>query len=93
MQLGSASTSGGFMKFALFGDIHANLEALEAVLEDAEKNECTHYACIGDIVGYNANPSECLAIWMTRISRVFRRFVLKKNQVQLCPVSISSASP
>ena len=50
------------MKFALFGDIHANLEALKAVLEDAEKKGCTNYACIGDIVGYNANPSECLAI-------------------------------
>lgn len=48
------------MKFAIFGDIHANLEGLEAVLEDAEKQGCTHYICIGDIVGYNANPRECL---------------------------------
>ncbi|MEM8952877.1 MAG: metallophosphoesterase family protein [Verrucomicrobiota bacterium] len=50
------------MKFALFGDIHANLEALETVLEDAEKQRCTHYACIGDVVGYGANPNECLSI-------------------------------
>ncbi len=48
------------MKFAIFGDIHANLEALETVLDDAKANVCTHYACIGDIVGYNANPSECV---------------------------------
>lgn len=48
------------MRFAIFGDIHANLEALETVLEDAEKQECTHYVCMGDIVGYNANPKECL---------------------------------
>ena len=49
------------MKFAIFGDIHANLEALNAVLEDANENDCSHFVCIGDIVGYNANPKECLA--------------------------------
>ncbi|MEZ5300699.1 MAG: metallophosphoesterase family protein [Verrucomicrobiales bacterium] len=50
------------MKFAIFGDIHANLEALQAVLEDAAKLDCTHFVCIGDIVGYNANPHECVEI-------------------------------
>ena len=50
------------MKFAIFGDIHANLEALSAVLEDASNHDCTHYVCIGDIVGYNANPRDCLDI-------------------------------
>ena len=50
------------MKFAIFGDIHANLEALQAVLADAAEHGCTHYVCIGDIVGYNANPHECLEI-------------------------------
>ena len=48
------------MKYAILGDIHSNLEALEAVLEDAGRREVTHYACVGDIVGYNANPRECL---------------------------------
>jgi predicted phosphodiesterase len=50
------------MRFAIFGDIHANLQALEAVLSDARTQLCTHYVCMGDIVGYNANPRECLAI-------------------------------
>lgn len=50
------------MKYAIFGDIHANLEALETVLSDAKAQECTHYVCLGDIVGYNANPRECLEI-------------------------------
>jgi diadenosine tetraphosphatase ApaH/serine/threonine PP2A family protein phosphatase len=50
------------MRFAIFGDIHANLEALKAVLADAEKHEATHYVCLGDVVGYNANPHECLEI-------------------------------
>jgi len=48
------------MRYAIFGDIHANWEALMAVMEDASAQRCTHFACLGDIVGYNANPSECL---------------------------------
>jgi predicted phosphodiesterase len=48
------------MRFAIFSDIHANLEALEAVLADAHRRKCTHFVCLGDVVGYNANPSECM---------------------------------
>ncbi|HKS35841.1 MAG TPA: metallophosphoesterase family protein [Verrucomicrobiae bacterium] len=48
------------MKYAIIADIHANLEAFRVVLEDAKKQNCTHYACLGDVVGYNANPKECL---------------------------------
>ena len=50
------------MKYALIADIHANLEGLEVVLEDAQKNNCTHYVCLGDVVGYNPNPVECMNI-------------------------------
>ena len=48
------------MKYAILGDIHANLDALTAVLADSKKEGVTHYVSIGDVVGYNANPSECL---------------------------------
>jgi predicted phosphodiesterase len=48
------------VRFAIFSDIHANLEALEAVLEDARERKCTHFVCLGDVVGYNANPHECV---------------------------------
>ncbi|PTX93538.1 metallophosphoesterase [Spartobacteria bacterium LR76] len=50
------------MRFAIFGDIHANLHALETVLADAKAQACTHYVCMGDIVGYNAFPKQCLDI-------------------------------
>ncbi|HWH69282.1 MAG TPA: metallophosphoesterase family protein [Candidatus Sulfotelmatobacter sp.] len=50
------------MKFAIIADIHSNLEAFQVVLEDIKQQQCTHYACLGDIVGYNANPKECLDI-------------------------------
>ena len=50
------------MKYAVFGDVHANLEALSVVLAKATELQVDSYICIGDIVGYNANPSECLEI-------------------------------
>ncbi|HTV42569.1 MAG TPA: metallophosphoesterase family protein [Candidatus Sulfotelmatobacter sp.] len=50
------------MKYAIIADIHANLEALTAVLADARAQNPTHYVCLGDVVGYNANPKECLKI-------------------------------
>src|SRR5437870_12913712 len=50
------------MRYAVIADIHANLEALEAVLADTKEQKCTHYCCVGDVVGYNANPKECLDI-------------------------------
>jgi predicted phosphodiesterase len=50
------------MKFAIIADIHANLEAFRVVLEDIKQQKCTHYACLGDVVGYNANPKECLEL-------------------------------
>lgn len=48
------------MKYAILGDIHSNLEALQTVMADAQKQGCNKFACVGDIVGYNANPIECL---------------------------------
>ena len=50
------------MKIAIFSDIHANLEALEAVLADTKNQGCTDYVCLGDVVGYNADPVACLNI-------------------------------
>src|SRR2546430_1282723 len=48
------------MRFAIFSDVHGNLEALEAVLADARARKCTRFVCLGDVVGYNANPRECV---------------------------------
>lgn len=47
------------MRFAFISDIHANLEALEAVFADIERQEVDEVICLGDIVGYGANPNEC----------------------------------
>ena len=48
------------MRYAVIADIHSNLEALDVVLEDTRNQKCTHYCCVGDVVGYGANPKECL---------------------------------
>ena len=48
--------------FAILGDIHANLDALEVVLADCREQGVTDYMCTGDVVGYNARPHECLEI-------------------------------
>jgi predicted phosphodiesterase len=48
------------MRFAIFSDVHANLEAFDAVLNDAHEHHCTLFVCLGDVVGYNANPHECV---------------------------------
>lgn len=48
------------MKWAVLSDIHGNLEALEATL--AALGEVDAYLCLGDIVGYGANPNECCDI-------------------------------
>jgi diadenosine tetraphosphatase ApaH/serine/threonine PP2A family protein phosphatase len=50
------------MRIAILSDLHANLEATEAVLADARQRDCTDYVCLGDVVGYNANPHECVEI-------------------------------
>ena len=50
------------MSYAILGDIHSNLEALLAVLEDVDKNKVEKIFFVGDIVGYGADPSRCIAI-------------------------------
>jgi diadenosine tetraphosphatase ApaH/serine/threonine PP2A family protein phosphatase len=48
------------MRYAVLGDIHANWEALSAVLEDAAAQGVGAYLCVGDLVGYNADPARCI---------------------------------
>ncbi|MCK4437397.1 metallophosphoesterase family protein [bacterium] len=50
------------MRFALFADIHGNLEAFQAVLGALREERIDSYICLGDIVGYGANPGECIEL-------------------------------
>jgi predicted phosphodiesterase len=46
------------MRLAILSDIHANLHALEAVWQDLEQQHPEAVYCLGDLVGYGANPNE-----------------------------------
>ena len=48
------------MRYALLSDIHANLEALSAVFQQIDALGVDQIVCLGDVVGYNANPNECV---------------------------------
>ena len=50
------------MKLALISDIHGNLEALTAVLEDIDKQQVDKIHCLGDVVGYGSEPTACLEL-------------------------------
>lgn len=53
------------MRYAVLSDVHANLEALEAVLADAAP--CADgVLCLGDVVGYGADPEACVELLATR---------------------------
>jgi predicted phosphodiesterase len=48
------------MRYAIFGDIHGNMEALTAVFADTESARVDRVLCLGDIVGYGAEPEKCI---------------------------------
>ena len=47
------------MRYGIFSDTHANIEALTAVLEAYESTGIDRFVCLGDTVGYGASPNEC----------------------------------
>ena len=49
------------MKYLIFGDVHGNLMALEAVLEAGKTRGVDAYLFVGDLVGYGPQPIECIA--------------------------------
>lgn len=50
------------MLYAVLGDIHGNLEALEGVLADAREAGAERILSVGDVIGYGADPRGCLAV-------------------------------
>lgn len=55
-------------RIALISDIHANIDALDAVLADIDSQSADEIHCLGDIVGYGAAPAECLDLVRARCS-------------------------
>jgi len=50
------------MRYLLISDVHGNLEALTATLEAAKRFEPYQLMCLGDLVGYGADPQPCIDV-------------------------------
>lgn len=67
------------MKYGILGDIHANLSALHTVLGCMDEAGVDTLLSVGDVVGYGAAPSECIALLRERGA-----FVVKGNHDAAC---------
>jgi predicted phosphodiesterase len=56
--------------YGILGDIHGNVEALEAVLAALDDRGVRRLLCVGDVVGYNADPDACIALLRARGTQV-----------------------
>ncbi|MFN7923267.1 MAG: metallophosphoesterase family protein [Bryobacteraceae bacterium] len=60
------------MRYLILSDIHANWEALEAVMAEAESEGFDDILCLGDVVGYGADPDICCEWVRNNSSQVVR---------------------
>ncbi len=58
------------MRIAIISDIHSNLEALTKAFEIIDTKNVDEIVCLGDIVGYGANPNECVELIRKRVKYV-----------------------
>ena len=56
--------------YGVLGDIHGNIEALGAVLDALEALGVRRILCVGDVIGYNADPDACIALLRSRGAQV-----------------------
>ncbi len=71
---------------AIVSDIHSNIEALQAVKKDIEKQKADDIFCLGDVIGYGPNPRECLDVAMNF------RVALQGNHEKALLVSLEGAN-
>lgn len=68
------------MRVLILSDIHSNLEALDAVLADADDAAYTATLCLGDVVGYGASPGDVIA----RVQRLMPQWIIRGNHDRVC---------
>jgi predicted phosphodiesterase len=61
-------SSTDIMKVAVISDIHANRHAFEAVLDAVAESEASELWCLGDLVGYGADPDACVELARAHVS-------------------------
>lgn len=64
------------MRFAIVSDIHGNLPALNAVIEDAENNDIDSFIFVGDYCLSNSYPNECIS----RIRNLDKKYCIRGNE-------------
>ena len=57
------------MRYGILSDTHANIEALEVVLKAYESERIDKYVCLGDTVGYGANPNEACTMMRAKVAQ------------------------
>lgn len=78
------------MRIALFSDIHANLPAFQAILEDLDEQSPDAVYCLGDLIGYNVWPNEVIAEIRRRgIATLAGNHDLKVENLITTPQSLS----
>ncbi len=68
------------MRYAIISDIHANLQAWNAVLTDINQSEVDEILCLGDVVGYGPRPADVLEQVYTHVNH----FVLGNHDAVIC---------
>lgn len=74
------------MRYAIISDIHANLEALTAVLNDISKRDVSKIWCLGDIVDYGPDPRACIALLQRK------KYITVVGNHDLAAIGVISAS-
>ncbi len=82
------------MRLALLSDIHGNLPALEAVLDEIDAAEVEEVWCLGDVVGYGAQPNECTTLVRDRcaVSLVGNHDLAALDQIDISTFSPAAAA-
>lgn len=60
------------MRYGIIADIHANLEALTKCFAFLDEQKVDQVLCLGDVIGYNADPSECIRLVRERCAAVIQ---------------------
>ncbi len=82
------------MRIALLSDVHGNRPAFEAVLDDVDSEGAEEIWCLGDLVGYGAEPDECVALARERcnLSLAGNHDLVVTGEIPITDFSASAAA-
>lgn len=81
------------MRYAVISDIHNNLPAFRAVLQDIETQNVDKICCLGDLLGYGPNPLECIELLLDLHDSKRLAFYIPGNHDQACMLDPQGFNP